>query len=554
MKKLAPIFVSLLAACGEAPEIEPAAPADTAQIGTELRTPEVAEAESEIAKDSAPADIAALAPAHLDRTGIDCGTVIPLTAGEYVLSEVSHMEAIDRSGCTYFAGDVRVAFTVPLVPTAQKPLFSPGKITEITGRITQSGKLTGTTTQTVVFTGLERAGRIEATSGQGCPFPALKSVGSVYLSRASAYCSLPALTDAGQVEIKEATEITGFNALTSVGTLKISGGSLKVSGFKKLVDAGAISLSIDLYPADKWTGSFPALVTASALQMKGITLKEFSIPKLTTVTGNLSIESCGQTWTPFKVLKEIGGSLTVEERTTVLVYTHRGPASLTSVGGSIRIKSAYGEVVGYTGLKTVGGSVSVSADLHEVNAFDALTSVGSLDLDLTSTEIHGFKKLATVNGSVRIKNEGFWGSTQPSDAFPVLTEIGGALTITLGGRAEAMLPKLRSVGGAFKYEVLDEPSYTSIGPSFDKVESVGGSLLVTPQASGYNGLLSVGGTLSITDVAGSGLSGYYIRGFRKVSHVGGDLILDKNVPTYGTNGTQRLLDQLIGFTGNIIVK
>ena len=552
MKKLAPVFVSLLAACGEAPEPELTAPADTAQLGTEVRTPEFVAAGAE--KGSPPADAAALVPAHLDRTGVDCGTVIPLTDGEYVLSEVSHLEAIDRSGCTYFAGNVRVGFTVPLVPTAQKPLFSPAGIKEVTGRITQNGKGTGPTTQTVTFTGLERAGRIEVGTGQGCPYPALKSVGSVSLSRASIYCSFPALAEAGEIEIRQATEVRGFDALTSVGSLKISGGAVKVSGFKKLVDAGAISLSIDLYPADKWTGSFPALVTASGLQLKGITLKEFSIPKLTTVTGNLSIESCGQSFTPFKVLKEVGGSLTVEERSPFLDYAHRGPASLTSIGGSLRVACGHSEVSGYSGLQTLGGSLSITGDLHEVNGFDSLTSSGSIVLDLTETEIHGFKKLATVTGSMRIKNNGFSSFTVVSDAFPVLTEVAGALTLTLGGRAETMFPKLRSVGGGLNYEVLDEPSYSSIGPSFDKVESVGGSLLVTPQASGFNGLLSVGGTLSITDVSGSGLSGYYIRGFRKVNHVGGDLILDKRVPTYGTNGTQRLLDQLIGFTGNVIVK
>ena len=152
-KKLLPVACVALSACGELPP-DPQAPVDSPEPSAHVQ-PLTGEAPAAHVQPLTDEESATL------RAGGDCGLVIPMRDGEYVLSEVKQLEDIDLSGCSYFDGNVRVAFKVPLVPTAQRYLFDLANVKEVKGRILQRDKGDTVTTQLAMFTGLERAGQID---------------------------------------------------------------------------------------------------------------------------------------------------------------------------------------------------------------------------------------------------------------------------------------------------------------------------------------------------------------------------------------------------------
>ena len=119
-------------------------------------------------------------------TALDCAAVL----GTTVLREISQLEAIDASGCDSFSGDVQVAFTVPLVPSAQRPLFDVKNVKSVGGKISQTF-----TTQTVKFAGLEYAARIEMKPTDICAYNALQRAGTLQLEMKQT-CPFPALQQA----------------------------------------------------------------------------------------------------------------------------------------------------------------------------------------------------------------------------------------------------------------------------------------------------------------------------------------------------------------------
>lgn len=535
MKKFASIFVSVLAACG----LDPAA-VPSAEI-------------SEITDDEQLAIAPRLTPRAELLTSIDCGTVIAMTDGEYLLNDIKQLEAIDSSACTYFAGNVRVAFTVPLVPTSQKYLFQPKSIRQVTGRIAQTGK-TGPTTQLVQFAGLERAGTIESRNGQACPYPVLQQAQTIWLEKAGNACSFPALTDAEEITISGATQISGFNSLTRVGRLFISGGALSITGFKSLVNGGALNLAVDSSTANKWTGSFPALTTLLGLTMSRIDLTGFTLPKLVSVSNSIEFLGSKRYFAAIKMIKDIGGNLIVEEPIPYSDSTHIGPPNLETIGGNLTIKLGQGSASGYPKLQTIGGTLSVSCPGHvsEIRDFDALTTVGHIIFNVDATSIRGFSKLTTVNGVLRIVTKESMGGTT-FDAFPLLTEIKGSVVLTQAGDIRTYFPILQTVGGDFNFK-YDTISGSASGQcTFPKLESIGGTLASVRCTSGFNAVKTVGGSLSILDPAGY-LGDYRLPGYKGVRSVGGDLILDKKFRVSGTEGMQRLLDQLTTLGGTVILK
>lgn len=556
MKRAAPIALALLSACGELPPTD--ASLETGQTLAALRDAPAAETAApsvaawEAAMEDSEGDAAAYAAHPL--TGIDCGTVIPQTAGEYVLSEVSQLEALDRSGCTYFVGNVRVAFTVPLVPSAQRYLFSASKVTDITGQIVQRSRSGANSTQGMSFSGLQHVGSIEVHPGQTCHYQALTQAGTIVLHKSSSGCMFPALTHVTTLKMDEATTIRGFNALTSVSLIDIEGDAPSISGFKALANGGSIRLVTTGSKAGAWTGSFPALTTVTELEAERVSFKEFKLPKFTNTTGNLTLRRCDQSLAPLKAMTTIGRNLTIEEFPTSYAW-HEGPATLTEIGGSLNLNLGHTIVRGYDGLRSVGGPISIQGTMNDLAGFGALTEAGSVVISGGQETISGFAKLATVHGTLRIKTLGVHPYAQKIDAFPVLSEVKGAFELLIASDASTAFPKLRTVAGSFRYE-LDRGTrlYATSFARFPALESVGGALSTRAIADGFNTLLRVGGTLSILDVPSAGLGYYTIPGFRKVTTVGGDLVLDKRVTQYGRDGTQRLLDQLVGFTGKILLQ
>lgn len=554
MKNVIPVVCALLSACGDVSEVDLVADPDqeAAAWNAASVTSEAHSLTAGSAIDQHDAE-AARAPAGLRGVGIDCGTVIPLTDGEYVLSELSHLEAIHRAGCNYFEGNVRIAFTVPLVPSAQRYLFSPASIKEITGRIVQRSKTGVNTTQYVLFTGLEKAGGFEAYRGQACPFPALITVGSIVLNDDSSKCPFPALTTANEIKFSKASTISGFNALTSVNVLSIEGSSVSLSGFKALTNAGNLALTSEVLRVGTWSGSFPVLASVASLKADRVDFKSLTIPKLQSILGDATFLNCNQSLGPLKALKTVGGSLSIDEDPPSYDW-HEGPATLTSVGGNLRLTLGHAEVKGYKALKTVGGLLSIVGSMGKISGFAALTTVNGLQIAGGTVGITGFPKLTTVQGGLSIKTTSSATSVERIDAFPVLTDVYGPLTLQVSADVDTSFPKLRKVHASFTY-VQDRSSrlYATDPATFPALEEVAGQLATDNVPSSFNALLRVGGTLSILNVPG--YLGYHtIPGYRKVNTVGGDLVLDKRVTQSGRDGTQRILDQLVGFTGKVILK
>lgn len=535
MKTALPWCMALLVACGD-PATDPLA---TGSDPTEPSDPIE--------------DTAAVAQA-LTEAIIDCGAVIPRVGGEYVLSEIAQLEAIASSGCNYLGGNLRVAFTVPLVPSAQRHLFSPPKLKHITGRILQGSSWGGGSTQWVHFVGLEQVGAIELHKGQACVYPVLATAGRITMDEALD-CSFPALRSVSDLQIEKASEISGFNALTSVQSLRIASDKLKLSGFRALTQAGGIKLSSSKLASKNWTGSLPALTQLDELDAERLDFFTFKLPKLSRVTGRASVRSSQYTALGLKTLVSVGGSLSVHEDASSPDFLYEGPAALERVDGSMDVSVNRGWLKGYKGLKSVGGTLTVfvGGAYPSLDAFAKLETTGGLHIKGTLSEVQGFSKLTTINGPLNISAIDSISGRGGVYPLPVLTEVKGSVDLQLGCSSSESFPKLRTVGGSFRIDRLkDGHCSRSMTANVPVLEQVGGELTAVNISDGFNALVRVGGTLSILSLADS----LYVTlpGFRKVTTVSGDLVLDKDITTHGPDSSQRLLDQLVGFTGRVILR
>ncbi|MFO0577478.1 MAG: hypothetical protein U1A78_26030 [Polyangia bacterium] len=467
--------------------------------------------------------------------GTDCGTVVPLKDGAYELSDVSQLQAIDTSGCSYFSGDVRVAFTVPLVPSSQRYLFELKNVVAVSSAITQYR-----TTQTVRFAGLQSAGRIEVRAGGTCVYPALKTASALTLQQD---CLFPALESVSSLTLDGVAAVTGFPKLQRAGSVSVSGsGALDIKGFKALAQVDQLALKV---PTSKITGSFPALQTVEQLSISDADLTGFSLPKLTAVTRSLSQVRCRELSRPFKVLQTAGHwAVTASASSQKLA----GPATLITLGSlDVDLGTNRLELSGFSGLKTVSGGIAArgSGNLR-VSGFGELTSLGAMLIVASTLGMEGFNKLAEIGGPLTIRT--LQDSVYTDDrftAFRALTDIMGAVELSLDDPESAAFPLLKSVGGDLSFRELERPARAA--NVFPLLETVAGSLTVENQAASFAALKRVDKTLKILDVPGS-LSGKRIDGFRKLTVVGGDLVIDKNAEL---RDAQRILDRLVGFAGTV---
>lgn len=548
MKTALPWVVALLAACGNSELAGPEDPSSfEAAHSLALLTDRTEEAQL---VESAPSESA---QASLLDTIIDCGTVIPKVGSEYVLSEVSQLEAIYNTGCNYLGGNLRVAFTVPLVSSAQRHLFSPPSIKQITGRILQGSSFGGGSTQWIHFVGLEQVGSIELYRNQGCVYPVLTTAGTIQMEDALD-CQFAALRNVSVLTIKKAKSVTGFNALTSVPSLTIEGDTVNLTGFRSLATAQEVKLASGKGVSKNWTGSLKALALVDELSAERIDFRSFSLPKLVKVTGNATFRASQSVPLAIKALTEVGGSLTLHEDSSFADLFHEGPAALAKVGGSMDLQLGCGWLKGYKGLKTVGGVLSIGGVSTNIEAFANLTRTGGLSLSGLAVDITGFDKLTTVGGPLQINIRASASSVARLNALKFLTEVQGPVDLVLACDAGESFVKLRSVAGALRY---DRPRvsriYDATPALFPALEQVSGALSTSNLDDGFNAVTSVGGTLSILSVPRY-LGPADLYGFRKVKTVAGDLVIDKEVTTHGPNSSQRLLDQLVGFTGRVILK
>lgn len=533
-RTMLPVVCALLSACGELPPdgIDPQA------LPSEGRPA--------AAVDAVRSDRASLRTNTL-RAGIDCGTVIRTTDGEYVLSEIKQLEDIQLSGCTFFSGNVRVYFTTPLVPTSQRYLFDLAQVKEVTGAITQHDKGNLVTKQTVLFTGLERAASVVLENQPGCPYQALQTVDTVFVKSAWS-CDLPALQTAKDMYVEGGGRLPGFNRLTSLDSLLIDGTLNTISGFAALTQIKQLTLYSSFVGTSK--GTFPALTTVGGLRSTNQDLCGLRLPKLTSVTGNVTLVKNHCSLAPLLTVATIDGNLIMQEDVPTGSELHEGPASLTKVGGDFTLKVDPDSITGYNRLQSIGGTLTIET-IHTdtLNGFKGLTSLGGLSIKGDGLSVEGFSKLTTVGGSVNIQLES--GIFAPTfSALGAVTSIKGSLTISTPRGCS--LSKLRTVEGSMW--ISNRGKYALLDP-FPALTTVLGDLETHYGSNGYSALTTVSGSLSVLDVLKESTTGMYsIQGFRSVKTVGKDLILDKQAISFGPNGTQRLLDQLVGFTGRILLR
>lgn len=470
-------------------------------------------------------------------TTLDCAAVL----GTTVLREISQLEAIDASGCDSFSGDVQVAFTVPLVPSAQRPLFDVKNVKSVGGKITQTF-----TTQTVKFAGLEYAARIEMKPTDICAYNALQRAGTLQLEMKQT-CQFPALQQAADIQLKGVESVSGFNSLRTVGSLAIYGlgSALSITGFRALEQAPGIVISGEHSFLDpKVTGSLAALTTAGGMTFTRVDVSGFKLPKLTSVTGALTMSGCASPGSPFTVLSSILGAWTVNPGKYIRNEL-TGPAALTSLH-SLNVKFELpGTISGFSKLQTVTSSLSIiGADRVQVSGFDALTTASSIRLTAGwDLFVDGFGRLKSMDGSLMVRAQRTNIYAGEFQAFRALAEVKGSFDAVLDEHSNDIFPVLKTVGGSFGYRELDRLGRSEV---FGKLVTVGGAL-TTQNCDGFKTLKSVGGTLKIIEVLAS-IRGRRIDGFRKVTQVGGDLIFDKRTEP---RDMQAILDNLVGFTGTV---
>ena len=531
MKKLLPLAWVALSACGDLPP-DLQAPSDSAEPSAQIQ-PLTSETTAK-ASEASPATL---------RTGTDCGLVISTTDGEYVLSEIKQLEDINLSGCTYFAGNVRIAFKTPLVPTAQRYLFDLANIKEVTGRILQRDKGNTATTQIAMFTGLERAGQIDNQSLIGCPYPALKSTDLVITEVSD--CAFPSLETVKDMYV-QSRSVSGFNKLTTAESIYIHHSLPTIRGFKALTKVNKLMIYDDLVGGTV-QGSFPVLGSIGELIINNDDVCGLSMPKLTTIVGNVQLKKNKCSFAPISTVVSIGGNLLLEEDPPFSSYeTHNGLTALVSVGGNLTLRLDPQSISGYNALKTVGGTLSiVSRKSESLTGFKAVTSLGELSIDADKLSITGFQKLTTVNGPVSIKNNG------SIAGFQLLSTLKGTLTLNTPGLGDLQFSKLAVLDGSLRYSNTGRDMPWS---PFAALTEVKGDVETTNSTRGYDALVTVAGSLSILGVPKDPRGMRSIFGFTGVKTVGKDLILDRGAISFGPYGTQRLLDQLVGFKGKVILR
>ena len=533
-KKLLPVACVALSACGELPP-DPQAPVDSPEPSAHVQplTGEEPAAHVQPLTDEESATL---------RAGGDCGLVIPTRDGEYVLSEVKQLEDIDLSGCSYFDGNVRVAFKVPLVPTAQRYLFDLANVKEVKGRILQRDKGDTATTQLAMFTGLERAGQIDNQYLIGCPYPALKSTDLLILN--SGHCEFPSLETAKDMYLSGSTSASSFAKLTTAESIYVRGSWVSLGGFKALTQVGKLMIHDDWGGTVK--GSFPVLATLGELILSKQDICGLSAPKLTSVTGNVQLKKGTCSMALLGAVVSVGGNLVLEEDPPISSgSSHSGLAKLVSVGGNITIKVDNDSITGYNALKTVGGTLTISSQKADsLTAFKAVTTLGGLTIDADRMKITGFQKLTTVNGPVSIK------SNASLSGFQLVQTVKGSLSLSTDAFGDAVFGKLQVLDGSLRVENLGSTQPWSPFPALTEVK---GDVETIRSGRGYDALVTVRGSLSILNVMKDSTGMYSIPGFRSVKTVGKDLILSRAAISFGPYGTQRLLDQLVGFTGRVIL-
>ncbi len=265
--------------------------------------------------------------------------------------------------------------------------------------------------------------------------------------------------------------------------------------------------------------------------------------------GDMSVFSC---------LCEVGGDVTITGNTALSSLA--GLERLGTVGGDLSIENndLLPDYTGLSSLETIVGSFTVgtgNASITDMIGFDALTSVGALNITNTSiTSLDGLESLETVVGDFTLSGneslvsvEGLSGLTSVGDdlylynndllssltGFEQLASVGGTLSLYGVDGVPDFHPfsGLRSLGGLYVYacdlntdlagfegltsipgdvSVIANNVQTSM-TGLDNVTSIGGDLEINSvgvtSLQGLNSLATLGGDFSYYSAFGSDLEG-----------------------------------------------
>jgi hypothetical protein len=308
------------------------------------------------------------------------------------------------------------------------------------------------------------------------------------------------------IHLENVDGLVDFNGL---GALTTIGGDVHISDVDDLVDfSGLESLtSIGGYLYSEYSSGLTGYEGLGALTSVGGSISSYyctlmndyvGLESLTTVGGSLT--TSGMYLDGLESLTTVGGSLWGSGDLTPL-------SNLESIGGSARFAAHQGSDP-LPALHTVGGQIYlISPAVTTIDGFDALTSLGSLEIECNSSSITAIT------------------------AFGALTSMSGTfeLDTCFGLYSFDGLPNLTSVGGSY---VLYNNTSMYDWDGTPNLTTIGGSLYI-----GYNyGLGSVTGLWNVDTVGGdftcqqNGWTAARCEAFRDnigVSDIGGTITIDE---------------------------
>lgn len=291
-----------------------------------------------------------------------------------------------------------------------------------------------------------------------------------------------------------------------------------------------------------------ATVTGT-ISIEGTSLTRLRGPAcLTSVGGSLRIKGNRHLSriSGFKHLTRIGGDLLfLNNAGSVVVH---GFADLGSIDGDVRFRGSEYRVEGLRALDSIGGVLGGEHGSLTVLGMNKLAQLGDVSFrQFRDVKLRGLRKLESVAGSVLFENvEGTIALADPSR----LSSIGGNLIFSqaaVDGHMLAGFDHLRSLGGSFA--IRDQADLTELD-AFPVLEEIGDNVEIRQapglrSVRGFPVVQEIGGTVAIESMPDLRA----VEGFSALGYVGGGLTLRDN------DALRRVeLDQLTTVVERLIIE
>lgn len=495
------------------------------------------------------------AAGYFNNASVDCADyLVPSSQNSrgktYRFTSYASLLELENSKCEMVRGDVIVQLSsTDLLPPAHRMLTTLRHLKSVEGNLTveTTGNMTGAQFEKLEsVTGTLLLRDANKSGVHTFQFPSLTNADRIQIFHVGS-AEFAALKNSAYIEL-HMRNLTGFKALETAGALAIYGlindntvsfpRLSEVVDFRMTRDDNYIPSALTTYK-----GSFESLVSAGAVSLQHGTFADLSMPVLSQIEGDLTVNFATEPLKGLSALQSVGNNVLI--RNNLYTEAHVGPVKLERVEGSITIEEKF-PVKGYDLMTYVGGTIHVDSrggivgfgkieqtfgnitlitrPLNQTNlgldAFHSLVDSRSISMDFAHADgpRKGFARLKEVSGNLTIQNNR--GDSQPL-VFTSLESILGTLMIHRYNATTDLFPALEIINGALSIDMASK----IVG--FEKLAHVEMNLRLL------------------------GADFFTLPGLKALRAVGGDIEISRSLDAVERDS---LLDQLTEFSGNIFLR